>query len=825
MLTVPAFRTIDGVTIYRDDLIWYRCYLVAKAPRIRVDETGDPVFLLVKYAFSDEDREANPKLPNGGGYMNFDIEFTVDAETAEAVCAEMQSWVDGEWERLRNGSSQERALPGVQGASEPPRVEFGTPTFTQGTVRMDAPQAKELVEARVAEGQPSLLADNLAVFSMDLSSAGATFMQKTLVGEGGAAETDLTPVQVKYDLKFWARLPAVRINVTADSERIYQQVRKYMDGEGVDQCTSYTFQNSDITTDTASMAGLINVTIDTGSASLDNEVISELRQYALEVMQQMVESRFFTDEPSEAHYPEFPDGPPPEVTDRERRNQQAGSRRRENPKKYLRENYNKATMKLELNLEQQSVVEWSIHPQGTLNSFFSGRSPNELKRFVRVVDLTDPFFEHLNLSARVFADFEGGDLEAVEVEIRYSGRDANGDSKEKGTSFTFTSREPQTWSPALIGGERKYEYRYRVKFKGREFTEPTKWERSSAPDLNVSVSTAGRVALAVHAGDIDFESLVKRVQVTLVYADPAAGIPEELFTVTLDAAHLEQNYERRIFDIVRQPLRYKRRFLLQSGEVIEDREWTATAGRQLLINQPFEDLLNVRLLPVGDAWADVQQTIVDLRYRDPANDFSVDESVSLKSNAEFRTWRVVLQDKSRRAFDYRVTTSFKDGRFEKGDWIHQDGEETVPIVVSGPPSQRIRILADRLDLESAPVTELALKHLVTGAEETLIFRSKDPQQWVVAATPQTPVHYQAQLTYFPANADPVKGPMIQEEDTVLVLPPYRKPKGGTLTVRVLPTLIDFSRTPLVVVDLSYEDEANGVQKIESVALTAKSEQQ
>ncbi len=823
MLNVPAFRTIDGVTLYTDDLCWYRFYAIAQGPRVRVDENNDPVFLLVKYAFSDEDREQNAKLPSGGGYMNFDVEFSVEPEQLEKIQIELQEWVDAEWSRLRNGTAEEKSLPGVQGTTEPPKVDFGTPTFTQGTVRMDAPQVESLVEARVAEGNPSLLSDNLAVFSMDLSAPGATFMQKTLVGEDGNNPTDLTPVQIRYDLAFWARLPAVRINVTADSERIYDQVRKYMDGEGVDQCTSYQFQNSDITTNTATMAGLIEVKIDPGSASLDDEVIADLRQYALDMMQQMVESRFFTDDPGEGYHPEFPDGPPPEVVDDQRKKADDGRRRNENPKKYLRQNYDKSSMHLELNLEQRSVVEWTIHPQATLTTFFEGRTAEDLKRFVRVVDLTDPFFEHLDLVVRAFADFNDADLEAVEVEVRYSGRDANGEQQEKNQSFTFTTNDPQKWSPALIGDKREYEFRYRIKFRGHEFTQPTGWQRSTASQLNLSLPATGKVSLAVAAGDIDFETLIKRVQVTLSYADTEAGIPNEEFTVVLDAANLAQNYQRAVFNLVRNPIRYRRRFLLQSGEVLEDPEWSETSSRQLLVNQPFNDFLNVRLLPVGDAWDQVVQVIVDLRYRDPAQAFEVNESMAIKSNAEFRTWRVVLPDKTRREFEYRIARSFKDGRFEQSDWAPQNGTETLPIPVNGPPVQRIRFVADRLDLETSPVTELALKHLVTGAEETLIFRSKDPQEWLVPAPAGTPIHYEARPTYFPANADPVQAPRIEESDSVLVLSPYRPPKGGAITVRVLPTLIDFAKAPLVVVDLTYEDEANGVNQIESLALTSKEE--
>jgi hypothetical protein len=94
----------------------------------------------------------------------------------------------------------------------------------------------------------------------------------------------------------------------------------------------------------------------------------------------------------------------------------------------------------------------------------------------------------------------------------------------------------------------------------------------------------------------------------------------------------------------------------------------------------------------------------------------------------------------------------------------------------------------------------------------------------VPAPAGTAIRYEARLTYFPPNADPAAAPRIEETDSVLVLPPYRPPQGGEISVRVLPTLIDFDKAPLVVVDLTYEDEANGVSRIESLALTSKEEQ-
>lgn len=809
MLTVPVLKTIEGMTVFRDDLRWNLLYLVPAYPRIRLDENGKPVFLLAKYALSDEDREQNPDLPDGGGYMNFDIVFAISDDEMATARREMQTWVDEEWNRLRNGTAAERALPGVAGTTEPPPVEFGAPTYSGGTVTMFAPQAEELVGARVAAGEPDLLAGNIAVFSMDLTPAGATFMERTLVGE---TTTDLTPVQVKYDLKMWARLPPVEIHVVADSEQLYNQTRKYMDGAGVDHCTTYDFQNTDINTETAEMSGLITVKIDPGSASVSPEVMEELRGYALELMQQMVENTFFTDNPEEGFFGDYPDGLPPDVL-RDEQRQQSNSG---NSKKYLREVHNSSTMHTELHLTQSSVVEWLIHPQATLETFFTGMSAAEIKQHVRVIDLEDSFFNELGLEVRVFAAFEDTALDAVEVEVKYEGRDENGELQRKTQTFTFDSNAPQTWSPSLIGNAREYEFRYRVKFAGRDFSAPTTWQRSTSRDLNISVPDVGRLVVKVQAGDLDFANMLRNAQITIAYQDLDANISREEQTISLSAKETEGQYERMIFDVVRQPVEYKRRFVLQTGDTIEDTQWQKTDSRQLLINQPFESIMQVRLVPAGDGWGEVVQVLVDLEYPDPGS-VETSMTLALKSLQDFRTWEFFLRDREKRDFRYRVHASYKNGDFESTAFQHATGPITLPIQVRMPAETTIRIVPERLNLATAPVTEVHLTHPASGQQQTLVFQNKTVQEWRVPVKPGQPVSYTARVTHFPAVGEPVELPPITESDTFLILSPYQPPEPGELVVRLMASLVDFNATPLVTADLVYDDEVNRVRHTGSLA--------
>jgi hypothetical protein len=791
MLQVPAFTQIDGVTIYSDDASFYKFYPVAAAPSIRKDASGHPIFLLVKYAFSDEDRLANPSLPAGGGYLNFDVQFSVPEAQLAAIAVKLQPLVDAKWKQYKAGSADDQARAGVAGTTAPPKVEFGTPTFTGGKVTMDAPQAKELVVARVGEATPSLLTDNVAVFSMDLTAAGATFMQRTLVQPDGAA-IDLTPVQVGYDLKFWARLPPVRIKVTADSKRVYEGVRKIMEGRGVDGCTTYDFQHTDISQETVTASGAIDIQID-NTGSVPDATIDELRRYSLDIVKQMIQQSFFTATPPTPQTT-------PELTDR------SG-----NTKKYLKTTYNATEMKIDFNLEQRSVVEWPIHPQATLETFFHGMSPAEIKQYVRDVNLDDDFFKNLTLNIRAFTDFTDPDVSNVEVQVRYRGTDENGVAQEKNKTATFTSLEAQKWSVSLIGSERRYEYRHRVGFKSQEAGVFTDWAASTSPDLNVSVPSPGKLDLTVLAGDIDFDTLVQQVQVRIAYEDADAGVARLEETKILTAASQEAHYQRTIFKPRLKPIQYRTRFRMKSGEIREDATWTTASGPQVLINQPFTDVLRVSLLPAGDGWDDIVSVSVEMKYEDPANNYTVQESVPLRTKDEFKTWKVFLRDRNVRAFRYESVASYKNGHLERSGPLAGDGTGTYPIVVKRQ-GYRIALLPDLLDFTASPVTEVHLAYKAAGVnlQETFKFTDKTPQTWSIDVPQGAPLEYTVQVTHFPANGSPIHVKDVVEHDSIVVIPGYRLPTSGKIAVQVFSTLVNFVTTPLVTVDLHYDDDLNNV---------------
>ncbi|MXO90843.1 hypothetical protein [Pontixanthobacter aquaemixtae] len=817
MLTAPAVAEVDGVTIWADDTDFFRFYLTSANPRVRLDDNGDPVFLLVQYDMSEEDRAADPTLPSGGGFMNFDVTFSITDEEETAARDLMQPRVDAEWERLRNGTAEEKNKRGVKGTSEAPQVEFASPTYTQGTVEMFAPQSDLLVDAQVAQGEPDLLAGNTAVFSIDLSAAGSQFMSETLTGGDGS---DLTPIQVAYHLNFMARLPPVDIVVLANTQRIYEQTRKYMDGEGRDACSTYDFKNSDINTSTAELSGMIEVKIDPGSSHVTDEVMEELRQYALDMMQSQIESSFFTDDPQDAYFSQFPDGAPPEFLEEESNR----NRNNKNSKKYLKKVSDTSTIDLTLNLQQHSVVEWKINPQSTLQTFFAGMPPAQIERFVRQVRTGSPFFQSLNLGVRVFGEFDDSDLEAVEVQLRYTGFDFNGENLSKEKVLTFTDNSSQTWNPDLIGAEREVQYRRRIKTAGREFGPFSSWERTKANAINISVAKPGRVQRSIAQGLLDFESLdLSAAEVTLRYQDGELGVDPVEEVVVLNPATPTATFDHQIGVEARKPVLYRTKYKFKNNDIIEDEAFRESTSNLILIDHPFESTLAVQLLPVGVGWSEVVQTQVALSYDDEDSNFHAHDVVTLKTNQDTREWLVRLRDPEMTTYRYEVITSYKDGDHDSSGELTSSGSGILPIEVREPRTTKVVIVPSRINFEATPSCEVVVTHEASGTVESFFIDSSKTREWTVPVRPSDPLSYSAVVTFHTPDGEDIVFDPIHGEDNALVLPRYNPPEPGTIHYQIMPTLIDFAKTPLVVVELLYEDEANGVRHENSFAFSASTQ--
>lgn len=837
MLKTPAFQYYDDlrVTVYQDDTKWWKFYLLPDYVSIREDFNGNPVFLLIKYAFSDEDREANPDLPTGGGMLNMDVELRVNETDEGELRTRLQNYVNGEWQRLKDfAESHEHTLesltlkswhnrtngvprpandpttppeltlddvslgldpdrPEAPPGNEPPEIELSYPEWTKGTFSILAPTSENLVTHSVVDGPLSLTGPNTAAVMLELTPAGATFFEKTILENDGTGGTDLLPIAAVMNVSFMGRLPEVNLRIQADTRAVHKALTSIDHDYDDYACREDDIAHYETQLEMAVEAKLIDVKFDTGMLDLEDDLVQEIRGTAMGVVQDLLEKKFF--EQTE---------PPEEDSD--------DLLKEETDYYILKQEERIAFDTITYNETMTSIAEIEKHPQGTLQTFFDGIPASEMRNFVRFVDLNDTFFQTLGLEVNVFADFENNPIAFVEVQVRYDGRDENGDLQQKQETFTFTEGNTSAvWDPSLIGAKREYFYRWRLAYTGKEPGDFTRWERERTPALNLSIPDSGRINLPIIAGAIDFAQTVDHVQVSVTYADRANGVDEQTETFKLVDGQPTQTYVRDLFTEWDKPVTWKARFFLKDGQVIEGEEHS-TVERTIFVNAPLFSKLDVGLLPVGAGWQNVQQVIVDLTYEDDANDYAVDGHFRLVKSEEFKTWAVVLQNNDLRKFRYKVTVSFENGDFRVLDEVEADGDQTIPIVATDLPQLEVTVMPNTVDFTLTPVVTCTLRYDDDNADihETKTFAfdesNKVPVDWGLTIAEKERNSYSHELVYHT-----VQGTMIDREpettdQTVLVIPRVVSPE---IKCEFNARQINFTDTPVVEIQIDYADPVNG----------------
>jgi hypothetical protein len=798
MLRIPSFKRIgDDLTAYGDDAKWTRFYLVPSIPTIRRDEKGQPIFLLTIFHASDQSRESTPDAPKGGGFLNFDVQFAVDDAARESATRELQKWVNDEYAR-RRADPQYSSLPEYS-AAEPPKVEVTDPLLSGGTVTMHTTQSKLLVTDRFAEAPASLVSGSTAVFNLDLTENGADFMHELFVDKAGSGRIDLTPVQVIYNLQMQARLPPILIDIIGDSERIHSTLLKVSETNRDNPCTPAeveTFRESGTNSSTLVETGMVVVKIDKGDATVPDDVVQPLQQYAMDLFDEMIAERFLVPAETDDTALGFDESDPGLSPIRP-----GWARFRPTSRYKVRESVNHSTMHLEVKLERSQVVNWPTGGQATLETFFAGASREELKR--HVVELTSASFDTLGVTVRALVDFDKQPIQAVEVQTEYTSTDSDGQTKVVPGSFTFRSGEvaPAKFDPTVVGGRREYRHRTRVIYDDGKAGTFTRWETSSSRGLNVTVENAGRLALEVSGASLNWD-VVRGVKVALAYDDPAdsSAHSEKTFELTklTPVRTWEQQFDKQIAGGITATLAYS----LSDDKVVEGGSHSVALTDTLFIVPPPQvDVLNVSLVPSGN-WSDVAQAVVSMKY-DAGDGRVYDRAFRFKGLDEIAEWTVLLRDPNRRAFQYQTVVAYKSGGDERSEWITKTGDQAVLIAVKGLPKLRLNVLSNLVDFTRTPVVKVSLTY---GAErKTISFTSPGATVVEFPAVAGAPTEYAYEITWIPAAGEPLSSGLQRTADTELFIPRAQMPTVGKLEVIVRGFAVDFAATPFVDVALHWKD--------------------
>jgi hypothetical protein len=837
MMKLEVFRAYaDDIVVHQDDVQFWKFYIIPGRARVRKNEKGDPVFIMVKYRNPDQARERDPSLPLGGGYLAFDAELMVEEDRRTTIVDDLQKFVKEEWQRRREAwlaggserklgfsadimdalgpawasqsheggeraSGQQKATmdlvlpnPGaVAPPKEEPSVIIAQPMWIAGDVELVMPQASNLVLTARTKGPASLVGNNTAVFAVDLTPEGATFFEQVLLDPDGSGGSDFAALQVVYNLTCLAKLPPATALIQADTARVYHSMQELTHEHT--NCSDDYFTSEKMMT-MAVESQMITVNIDAGGIT-DEDIIRDLQRDAQETAREWLTAELAEVDPEPLE-------------------EWANEDIMESSNEIYRL---KQVTEVSLKSFSQTVTiaatkEHTVHPQGMIQTFFSDVSKSDMGKFVRLVDLDDPFFTTLALEARAFARWAEDEIDFVEVQIEY-GRGADLRAKH----FTFTAANAataQTWDPFLIDEKREYRFRWRANFKGREAKERdwSKWVRDTRRHLNVSVETPGVLDVTVLGAGLNFEDVVELVMVTLRYGDRGNDIDTEEHSLLLAPGRLEGKWTRKLYAPWEKPIDYQVQYLLKNGTITpSDREvrWQSTEGptRNLVIPPPPVDVLDVHLVPSGQ-WDNVVQAVVTVDYDGGGKpDFQHDKTFKLEKLAEFKTFTAILPSAAApREYTYRILTTFKHGGVEE-EVGKRTGDGPLQIRVVDDSFLEIAVEPGAVDFDATPLVKVTLKYhdpQFEPALQTEAFTFKKGaklETWRVPKRENGPKLFTWQATFVPAQGDDfIEREAVTTIDPMVLLPRVIPPRVGA-SVR---SMVNYEETPVVLVDLQYGED-------------------
>lgn len=706
MLQIDKVQQIQDVTVYGDDKNDFTFYLVPQTPRFRMED-GKPVFKFVKYR--ELRKEGNDLF---GGVCAFDTEFVVAPDKLAAVKAELQKTVDNRYQ---------------QRGQQPPQIVIGPLTYTAGTANLNIGEGGTLVEKVRGAGKPSLYGNNVATFWVELTKAGATVFEQALQGQGGF-------VSVVYDLKIWAKLPAVTARGWWHASQFYAFVQEIN--------TEENFWSEDSYEESIRETLRKREVMGTEFSFIGNPALSAADQLKMEQEIRAAVTR--------------------QLEDAVERNMLKEIEKTDPDTKSLREDQNIEDIKrtvsktqvadVNISFKESQVIQWNIVPQGLLPNITTMKGPDgkvfNWKDYALEVDLNDPFFQTLEVSVRVNADFANLPIFNVEAKLSYpSGPD------KPVQEYVFSSPDDVgKFRTFVTNNNRKYKFVYQVNYKGDSRVYSSEEVETDDTQLTINVDDLGILVVDIAPGDINFTQ-VKQAQLIVRYEDQGITPIERQFTLTPD----KNSYQIRevIFKARTQPIRYSVKYFMTDGREYEVKDKEQDAP-QIYINDPFSAMKTVGLRAVGDLNARIQSIMVDLVYKDAANNnYTQTKSMALSKATPFFDWTFPVIDENAGEVKYSGTIQYMDG-------TTQDIPETVAkrstIQLGDMVADRLEIMVvpDLVDFTKVKLVNVSL-HYIDSANQVeerkdMIFKAgEQAKNWVVDLKNKNAREYKWSARFFMAD--------------------------------------------------------------------------
>jgi hypothetical protein len=682
MLTLESpIYEIEGILVYRDHAIPTQFYYAAPPPRI-ARANGRLMFDILGYSVDlKQSVLSGTQIPSelGAGFLTMG---------AECVLTDGQrSSVVGKLAELSGAPEARIALYPIPYSKGTVSV-LALDQYTQpGQPQADPASATPLqgrptfVEKILGSGKPSLLGDLRTIFSLSLSQDGLTFMQG-LFGDNAA------PVGVVYDLSFFGLRPAVDIRITADLTRIF---RHFGGGLGV----QYQWIKAEVSAalDYLREQGAIKIEITSQATGDAAQKATELGMSLFK--DQIVQQMFRPTTPSAASVPSVataPAGTGATAAGAAGAGGKGGDKG-SSAIVTLRADFKltEESKSVVYDFSQRAPEERTHAPQGFLPALMS---PAELQQHIHMIDLSNPFFEALEVlvSGPSKQEFEALGIRQVTAVLTY------------GQPGDAVPPESQT---LLFRPDSTGDKPFAVKRRGRNslaYTAALTYDFTAAPGSSADsvhyelspVSHTGRSLLItpyadfgvldveVEAGNIHPD--VRQVDIDLIYADADAKFrAEQKFRILpgnpQDVA-ARRHWQVRMRDTDVRPYAAAFALTFQDGSAYQAPARSLTDAL-LRVDTPFVRDRELLVRP-NPASPDINEILVELDYQDRAHAYERKLLINLTPPfASVRqTWPIL--DVNLQKVRYRVTVQ-EPGMSSEGDWQETDD----PSIIVGAVAHRV----------------------------------------------------------------------------------------------------------------------------------------
>jgi len=814
---------INGLMVYRDSEDLNLFYYVPERPRLAMNE-GVPEFVYLKYKRDitdnpDFDEDAQQSL--GGGFLAFTVDLGVTDDQLDEMKRELRNFADGEVK-----------LVPIQFRKGSVRLSISKDAADAPEAAPETPRGLKFFEEVYGTSMPSLFGFNRATFSVVLSQEAATLFEAAL-------RSGISPIAVLYKLEFLGLRPGFNVRITADYRRIYTHLETEFGARGQIKVVSIA---ADIGAAFQKLRdeGVIKVEVknftddddlrkqaDDAFEWFQKELLEDFFETALEppsfmtrsgsggLMGQLqnlfgalngaqsnVSARPERGTPTTT--PATPASPPTSqdsgVTATTESNRTAaasggGGGRISGADNVMSELspfqvafslkfYRQEELKRrEFDYSMQAAVAREIAPQGLFSTIVTGL---DLDRAIKEVNLDDEFFKRLVSTVSLGTDLESVGISALAVNLEYPGIRPETEQPLHVDGFTFRPGEstPETFT-TWLNDKKELDYRYRMDIHfqpdspwvGKEAHVVSPWIVTRDRQLTLNpLDEIGLLDIELSLGDMDSDQ-VKQVQVELKYEDAASQFTSEK-TVVLQPGQAGAHWQLRLSDPDQRTYQYRVTYFLE-GNLQYQSDWQTSQAPSLVINEPFRNVLKVRLIPsLPDG---LIEAIVDITYEESETGYRrrVQEIFAPDTEAGMQRRAIAIPTllDEPGPYVYEVTAVRADGSVFQSDPILKD--DSVVLVSDGPPGKTTRI---RVQLSGAEnlidqASLAAIKVDLTGPgenpdRESVIFTPSQLETKTVTLIQPEGVDqftYQYEVKGYTLNGDVVAGESGESSDFTLLV--------------------------------------------------------